>query len=246
MTKYERIRFPAGSYQTLHNGVSYKIDPENNIVEMTEKLNPRYSPEGKEEAINLVNQLGVEKVKKNVSLFSKLLFSSMLLFPFLMLLQTLFSAKTELFFSWGRFLTVVSEVVFLYLFAYYKLAINYYRDSYCEKCGKHLVFEEFQAPLIKQESKASGYTKTFTTFWHCKNCGYEDIRVEPQQIDHHHEIKECTLEAHRCEECGKEHAIEEYRNVDVLTSFVKKKIRYFKCSHCGYHEIKLNVKMNFY
>jgi hypothetical protein len=244
LAKDECIKFPAGSYQTLYDGVSYKIDPENDIVEMTEKLNPRYSLEGKEEATNLVNELGVEKVQKNLGLFSKLLFSSMLLFPFLMFLQAFSSAKSEPFLSWGRFLTVVSEIAFLYLFAYYKLAMNYYKDSYCEKCGKHLVFEEFQAPLIKHESKTDGYTKTFTAFWRCKNCGYEDIKVEPQYVDHHHEIKKGTLEDHRCEECGKEHAIEEYRKVDVLRSVARKKIRYFKCAYCGYHEIKLDVKLN--
>jgi DNA-directed RNA polymerase subunit M/transcription elongation factor TFIIS len=124
--------------------------------------------------------------------------------------------------------------------------VNYYRDSYCEKCGNHLVFEEFQAPLIKQESKSTGYTKTFTAFWRCKNCGYEDIKVEPQPIDHHHGIKQSTLEAHTCEECGKKHAIQEYRNVDVLRSVARKKIRYFKCIYCGYHEIKLNVKILFH
>lgn len=63
LTKEKRIRFPSGSYQAFYEGISYKIDPENDIVEMTQRLNPRYSPESREEAVNLANKLGIEKFK---------------------------------------------------------------------------------------------------------------------------------------------------------------------------------------
>ena len=52
-----------------------------------------------------------------------------------------------------------------------------------------------------------------------------------------------ALKEDTCEECGKEHAIEEYRNVDVLNYATRKKIRYFKCRHCGYHEIRFRMKI---
>jgi len=243
LTKDKRIRFPSGSYQAFYEGISYKIDPENDIVEMAQRLNPRYSPESREEAINLANKLGVEKIQTRARLFSKLLLLSILLFLFLMFFPAHFSAKSEGFFlSAGRFLTILSEVVFLYMFGYYRAAVNYCMDSYCEKCGKHFVFEEFQAPLVKEESKIDAYTKTLTQYWHCRNCGREDIKVEPQPIDHHHEKKQDNLIEDTCEECGKEHVIEEYRNIDVLNYALRKKIRYFKCRNCGYREIRLTKK----
>jgi transcription elongation factor Elf1 len=242
LTTDKRIRFPSGSYQAFYEGISYKIDPENDIVEMTQRLNPRYSPESREEAVNLADKLGVEKIQKRARLFSKLLLLSILLFLFLMLSPALFSSKSEGFLSAGRFLTIVSEVAFLYMFGYYRAVVNYCMDSYCEKCGKHFVFEEFQAPLIKDESKIDEYTKTLTKYWHCRNCGHEDIIIEPQPIDHHHEKKQGNLKGDTCEECGKEHAIEEYRNIDVLNYALRKKIRYFKCRNCGYHEIRLNKR----
>lgn len=245
MTKDKRIRFPSGSYQAFYKGINYKIDPENDIVEMTQRLNPRYSPESREEAVNLANKLGVEKIQKRARLFSKLLLLSILLFLLLMLSPTLFSIKSEGFLSVGKFLTIVSEVAFLYMFGYYRAIVNYCMDSYCEKCRRHFVFEEFQAPLVKEESKIDTYTKTLTNYWHCINCGHENIKVEPQPIDHHREKKQDSLNEDTCEECGKEHAIEEYRSVDVLNYIFRKKIRYFKCRNCGYHEIRLNRRFKF-
>lgn len=247
MTKDKRIRFPSGSYQAFYEGISYEIDPENDIVEMTQKLNPRYTPESREEAVTLANKLGIEKIQNRARLFSRLLLLSIMLFLFLMLLPVLFSAKSEGFFlSAGRFLAIVSEVTFLYMFGYYRAAVNYCMDSYCEKCGKHFVFEEFQAPLLKEESRINAYTKTLTQYWHCRNCGHEDIKIEPQPIDHHHEKIQGNLKEDTCEECGKEHAIEEYRNVDVLNYALRKKIRYFKCRNCGYHEIRLNKRFKIF
>lgn len=243
MTKDKRIRFPSGSYHAFYDGINYKIDPENDIVEMTQRLNLRYSPESKEEAVNLANKLGAEKVKKRARLSSRLLLLSVLSFLFLMFFPALISTKSESFFlSAGRFLAIVSEVTFLYMFGYYRAAVNYCTDSYCKKCGKNFVFEEFQAPLIKEESRINAYTKTLTQYWHCRNCGHEDIKVEPQHIDHHHEKIKGNLKEDTCEECGKEHAIEEYRNIDVLNYVLRKKIRYFKCRNCGYHEIRLNKR----
>lgn len=243
MAKDKRIRFPSGSYQAFYEGICYNIDPENDVVEMTQNLNPRYSPESMEEAFNLVNKLGVEEIQKRARLFSKLFLLSILLFLFLMFFSAHFFAKSESFLlSAGRFLTIVSEIVFLYMFGYYRAIANYCTDSYCEKCGKHLVFEEFQAPLVTEESKIDAYTKTLTQYWHCINCGYEDIKVEPQPIDHHHEKRQGNLKEDTCEECGEEHAIEEYRNIDVLNYIFKKKIRYFKCRNCGYHEIRLSKR----
>lgn len=243
MTKDKRIRFPSGSYQAFYEGVLYKIDPENDTVEMTQKLNPRYSPESSEEAFNLANKLGVEEIEKRARLFSKLLLISILLFLFLMFFPAQPSTKSESFLlSAGRFLTIVSEIVFLYMFGYYRAITNYCMDSYCEKCRKHLVFEEFQVPLVKEESKIDAYTKTLTQYWHCINCGREDIKVEPQYIDHHHEKRQDNLKEDTCEECGEEHALEEYRNMDVLNYIFKKKIRYFKCRNCGYHEIRISKR----
>ena len=69
MTKDERIRFPPGSNQTLYKGVCYKIDTDNDIVEMTKRLNLRYSPESKDEAINLVSELGAERIQKRVEVY---------------------------------------------------------------------------------------------------------------------------------------------------------------------------------
>ena len=126
------------------------------------------------------------------------------------------------------------------MFGCCNVTMNYYKDSHCEKCGKYFVFEEFQAPLLKEESKTNAYIRTLTKYWRCKNCGYEDIKVEPQHIDHHYREKQPRLKEDKCEECGKEHAIEEYRNVDLLNYFVRKKIRYLKCRYCGYHEIRLH------
>lgn len=243
MAKDKRIRFPSGSCQAFYEGIRYKIDPENDVVEMTQKLNPRYSPESREEAFDLANKLGIKKIEDRARLFSKLLLLSILLFLSLMFFPAYFSAKSESFFlSAGRFLTIVSEIVFLYMFGYYRAMVNYCTDSYCEKCGKHFVFEEFQAPLVKEESKIDAYTRTLTQYWHCINCGHEEIKVEPQPIDHHHEKKQGDLKEGTCEECGKENAIEEYRNIDVLNYILKKKIRYFKCRNCGYHEIRLNKR----
>lgn len=240
MAKDKRIKFPSGLYQAVYEGVSYKIDPENDIVEMSQRLNPRYSPESREEAVNLANKLGAEKIQKRARLFSKLLLLSIVLFLFLILFPVFFSVRSEGLLSAGRFLTIVSEIAFLYMFGYYRAAVNYCTDSYCEKCGKHFVFEEFQAPLVKEESRIDAYTKTLTRYWHCRNCGHEDIKVEPQPIEHHHEKIQGNLKEDTCEECGKEHAIEEYRNVDVLNYALRRKIRYFKCRNCGYHEIRLN------
>jgi hypothetical protein len=240
MAKDKRIKFPSGLYQAVYEGVSYRIDPENDIVEMSQRLNPRYSPESREEAVNLANKLGAEKIQKRARLFSKLLLLSIVLFLFLILFPVFFSVRSEGLLSAGRFLTIVSEIAFLYMFGYYRAAVNYCTDSYCEKCGKHFVFEEFQAPLVKEESRIDAYTKTLTQYWHCRNCGHEDIKVEPQPIEHHHEKIQGNLKEDTCEECGKEHAIEEYRNVDVLNYALRRKIRYFKCRNCGYHEIRLN------
>ena len=239
LTKEERIRFPSGSYQALHKDICYKIDPESDTVEMTKRLSLRYSPESKDEAIILVNELGAERIQKRVRLFSKLLIGSILLFLFLTVFPVFFSIKSEAVLSWGKFITLISEISFLYMFGCSNVTMNYYKDSHCEKCGKHFVFEEFQAPLLKEISKTNAYIRTLTKYWHCKSCGYEDIKIESQHIDHHYGRKQPGLEEYKCEECGREHAIEEYRNADVLNSFIRKKIRYFKCKYCGYHEIRL-------
>ena len=243
MAKDKRIRFPPGSYQAIYDGVNYRIDPENDIVEMSQRLNPRYSPESREEAINLANKLGPEKIKKRARLFSMLLLFSILLFLFLLIFPIFFPVQSEGLLSAGKFLSIVSEVVFLYMFGYYRAMANYFTDSYCEKCGKHFVFEEFQAPLVKEESRIDSYTKTLTQYWHCINCGHEEIKIEPQPVDHHQEKKQDNLKEDTCEECGKEHAIEEYRDMDVLNRALRKKIRYFKCRNCGYHEIRLNKRL---
>lgn len=243
MAKDERIKFPSGSHQALHKGICYKIDPVNDTVEMTKRLNLRYSPESRDEAVNRVNELGAERIKRRVSIFSKLLIGSILVFIFLTLFPVFFSTKSETILSWGKFITLVSEISFLYMFGCCNVTMNYYKDSHCEKCGKYFVFEEFQAPLLKEISKTNAYIRTLTKYWHCKNCGYEDIKVESQHIDHHYGRKQPILEEDKCEECGREHAIEEYRNVDVLNSLVRKKIRYFKCKYCGYHEIRLHKKI---
>ncbi len=243
MTKEERIRFPSGSHQALYKGVCYKIDPENDIVEMTKRLNLRYSPESKDEAVNLVSELGAERIKKRVSIFSKLLIGSILLFLLLTFFPVFSSAKSEAFLSVGKFITLISEISFLYIFGCCNATMNYYKDSHCEKCGKYFVFEEFQAPLLKEVSKTHAYIRTLTKYWHCKNCGYEDVKVESHHIDHYHGNKEPSLEEDKCEECGREHAIEEYRNADVLNSFVRKKIRYFKCRYCGYREIRFHKRI---
>lgn len=243
MTKDERIRFPSGSYQTLHKGICYKIDPAYDTVEMTKRLNLRYSPDSRDEAISLVSELGVERIQRRVSIFSKLLIGSILVFLFLTLFPVFFSTKSETFLSWGKFITLISEISFLYMFGCCNVTMNYYKDSHCEQCGKYFVFEEFQAPLLKEISKTNAYIRTLTKYWHCKSCGYEDIKVEPQRIDHHYGRKQPSLDEDKCEECGREHAIEEYRNVDVLNSVIRKKIRYFKCKYCGYHEIRLHKKI---
>ena len=114
MAKDERIRFPSGSYQALYKGICYRIDPENDAVEMTKRLNLRYSSESKEAAINLVNELGAERINKRVNIFSKLLLASILLFLFLTLLPVLFSGKSEALLSVGRFITVISEIAVLH------------------------------------------------------------------------------------------------------------------------------------
>ncbi len=223
MAKDKRIKFPSGSYQASYYGVNYRIDPENDIVEMSQRLKPRYSPESKEEAINLANKLGPEKIKKRARLFSMLLLFSILLFLFLLIFPIFFPVQSEGLLSAGKFLSIVSEVVFLYMFGYYRAMANYFTDSYCEKCGKHFVFEEFQAPLVNEE-----------------------IKIEPQPVDHHQEKKQDNLKEDTCEECGKEHAIVEYRNMDVLNRALRKKIRYFKCKNCGYHEIRLNKRFRIF
>jgi len=242
LAKDKRIRFPPGSYQVLHDGVCYKIDPEGDAVKMTQRLNPKYGPESKKEATTLFNKIGAEEVRKKASLFSKLLFISVVTFLVLAAFQIIFSTRSEFFLSWGRFATLVLEIAFLYKFGYYNAMLNYYRDSHCEKCGKYFVFEEFKLPLVKEESRADNYTKTVTKHWRCKNCGHEDIKVEVQPVKHQHKEKTLHEKEDTCEECGKKHAMEEYRNVDVLYYIARKTVRYLKCKHCGYREIRLKVK----
>lgn len=246
MAKDELIRFPPGLYKAVQEGITYRIDPENGAFETTQRLNLKYSPESKEETFNLVSKLGIQEIQKRVKLFSKLLFSSILLFLFLIIYPLRFSEPSENLLSIGKFLTVTSEIAFLYMFGYYSVKVKYYNDSHCENCGQYFVFEEFQAPLMKEESRDGAYTKTLTKYWHCKNCGYEDIKVEPQPINHHLENKQHNLTDDTCEECGKRHAIEEYRDSDVLKDSIIKKIRYFKCRYCGYYEIRLNRKIKYY
>ena len=243
MEKDECIKFPSGSYQALHKGICYKIDPENDTVEMTKRLNLRYSPESRDEAVTRINELGAERIKKRVSIFSKLLIGSILVFIFLTLFPVFISTKSDTVLSWGKFITLISEISFLYMFGCCNVTMNYYKDSRCEKCGKYFVFEEFQAPLLKEISKTNAYIRTLTKYWHCKNCGYEDIKVESQKIDHHHGKKQQGLKEDTCEECGREHALEEYRSVDVLNYLNRKKIRYLKCRYCGYHEIRLHKEI---
>ena len=60
---------------------------------MTQKLKFKYNPESEEEALNLVNRLGAEKIQERLGLFSKLLVISILLFLFLTLLPTFFPGK---------------------------------------------------------------------------------------------------------------------------------------------------------
>jgi DNA-directed RNA polymerase subunit RPC12/RpoP len=246
LKKEECIRFPSGSYQALHEGICYKIDPDNDVVEMTQRLNLKYSPESKEETINLVNKLGAGEIQRREKIFAKLVLISILLFIFLALFPTHLSGKLEDLLSAGKFLTVTSEIAFLYMFGYYNVKMNFYRDSHCKKCGKHFVFEEFQPPLIKEEIKNDAYTKTLTKYWHCKNCGYEDVKVEIQPTDHHCETKQCTLKESTCEECRKEHAMEEYRKINISTYSSRKKIMYYKCRYCGYQEIRIHRKIKYY
>ncbi|WP_440948668.1 hypothetical protein ACSAZL_10795 [Methanosarcina sp. T3] len=101
---------------------------------------------------------------------------------------------------------------FFYLSTNYDFAMEYYMDSYCKNCGQHLVLEEFQAHLMKEESRTDTCVKTLTRYWCCKNCGYKDIKIEPQYMSHHYGKKLKKSKGYTCKQCGRAGAIEEYQD----------------------------------
>lgn len=238
--KTEYVRFPPGSNQVLHGGIYYKIDPYSDMVEITQKLNFKYSPRGKEKAINLVNGLGAEEVQKRAGLFSKLIFIFMILFFLLAFFPWKFG---DIRFA-GLIVTAVIGIVSFYLSVNYDSAMEYYKDSYCKNCGRYFVLEEFQAPLMKDESRNDTYEKTRTGYWRCKNCGYKDIKVESQHVSHYYGKKPKKSKSHKCKHCGRASAIEEYRSADIIRDpYSESKRRYYRCRYCDYHEIKINEEI---
>jgi hypothetical protein len=241
----KRIKFLPGSYQAMHKGICYKIDPKSDTVEMTVKLkNFKYKSRDKEWCTNLINHFGVEKVQKKARTFLKLLLASILLFLFVTFFPTFIPEKLKNFLLAGKILLIIFGIVLFFKTLKYKEAIEYYGDSYCEKCEKHLVLEEFQNPLLKEESRTDAYIKTFIRYWRCKNCGYENTKVEPQYINHHYERKLHKLKNDTCKQCDRLNAIEEYRFADVIRdSNSETKRIYYRCKFCDYHEVKIDIEV---
>jgi len=240
----EIIRFPPKARQVLHKNICYKIDPYSDVVEMIQKLDFKYSLKGKEKAINLVSALEVKEIQKRAKILPKLLYILILTFLFLTVFPTFFTEKFNDFLFAGKILIAVAGIIFFYLSYSYDFAMEYYKDSYCDKCGKHLVLEEFQPPIMKEESRTDTYTKSRISYWRCKNCGYKHTKVEPEHTGHHYEKKLHKSKGNKCIHCGRANAVEEYRIGDIIRDiYSETKRRYYRCKYCGYHEIKIHVEI---
>lgn len=239
----ERISFLPGSYQAMHDGICYKIDPSSDVVEMTQKLNFKYSLYDKEKAINLINNFGLEGIQKRVKLFRRF-FDIFTILVIILLIYSVFSSWRSSNVIVGIILASIVGVSLLTWIGGYNSAIKYYTDSFCKKCGKCFALEEVKTPFMKEESRTDTYTKTITRYWHCKNCGYNDTKVEPQYVNHRYKKRLHKLKGDNCKQCGKSNAIEEYRIADVARgSDSVDTRRYYRCRYCGYHEIKIEVEI---
>lgn len=210
---------------------------------MTQKLNFKYSPYDKDRAINLINDLGIEGIRKRVKLFQKSIFFFIILSAFLIFCSVIFSWKSSNVIA-GIILASIVVAFLLTWIGDYNSTIKYYADSCCKRCGKLFAVEEVKTPFIKEESRTDTYTKTLTRYWHCKNCGYDDTKVEPQYVNHRYLKKLNKLKDDKCGHCGRANAIKEYRIADIVRgSDSVDTRRYYRCRYCGYHEIKIKVEI---
>lgn len=210
---------------------------------MTQKLNFKYSFYDKEEAVNLVNNFGIKGVQKRVKLFQKLFIFLMVLSLSLLFYSILFSWKSSSIYTEIILITIML-FAFLTRIRNYNTSIKYYTDSFCKKCGKSFALEEVKTPFMKEESRTTTYTKTITRYWHCKNCGSNNTKVENQCVSHHYKRKLHKLKGDNCKHCGEANAIKEYRIADVVRAYDNVGTRrYYRCRYCGYHEIKIEVEI---
>ncbi|KKH99453.1 hypothetical protein EO95_06210 [Methanosarcina sp. 1.H.T.1A.1] len=235
LSKPKYVKFPVGINKRFLDDVCYELDRDTDALTITSEGNFYDFP--KERAPNMVNSLGLEKIKtvKKVSIL--LAASSLLLLLFLLFLrQTL----EEAYWPLSIILFLACMMFFFVATDLYKIE-NYYNISRCKKCGRDFAYEEIKKSLIKKVSTYDDYEETDTRYFKCKYCSDEDLKIKSLLKKSKSKARNIYRNEKNCKECGKNFALIEYREADThLESFdTRRTIKHYKCTHCEYMEISI-------
>lgn len=119
-------------------------------------------------------------------------------------------------------------------------AADYYKDSKCRKCGRNYACVEFKELVFKEVSTNYSFENTEISYWKCKFCGYEDVRVE--YIKSYGKKGKIGIPPQYCQKCKQKFSIEEYRNPDIeYITGDEITTRYYRCKHCDFNYIEKEI-----
>jgi len=143
-------------------------------------------------------------------------------------------------------LFTISAFLFFQLGLRFSSVANYYRNTFCEVCGKEFAYEESEKPDVKEVSTPEDYSFEITRYWKCKYCGQKKVRTLTEDFVAKKGLKMSLSQVAKlpCKKCGKNVMYEEYKKPDLRerkcitsNSEIATTRRYFICKHCGYKDI---------
>lgn len=224
------------SYHDIESRL-YELDPITGVLTITSKsYNHNYSESNKKRAAFIISILGV-KISEIIGFICPFIFFFMLVVICLRLVDIIFKNVG----IWDFFFHIVLPLfVFSIVCAEVATAADYYKNSKCRKCGRNYACVESKKPVYKKVSTNYSFENTEISYWKCKFCGYEDVRVE--HIKSSGKKGKIGIPPEYCQKCKQKFSIEEYRNPDI-ESIVGDEIttRYYRCKHCDFNYIEKQI-----
>jgi len=230
----ETIKFTKEVNQKIHEGVCYKLNPENDTLKIEYPGNFKYTSEMIKNASALINKYGENRLeRRSAHYFTLAVFS-----PILITLICSFLWENNGL-TCGFFLALFVFLIFYSKHENLSNTLDYYRDAKCKKCGKYFALQEYRKPGIEEISTNDNYTVTVIRHWKCKYCDKEDIRKGPENF-RTYKGRIYKIPHKKCENCGMKYAVFEYQSPDIKEiGDDRTTMKHYKCEYCGYREIKI-------
>lgn len=170
----------------------------------------------------------------------KVISNSFFLFCIVISLVTIFKYPVSRTADWFYILIMTCFLIPLIISIFIQNALEYYKDTFCNACGKKLACEEIDEPIVKETSGFGNYTLKVTRYWKCKYCGNVEIRESQEDIfaAQGEMLPAFSLKAIECKKCRETGSIVEIKKPDIK-EIGKRRLtrRYYKCTICGHEEI---------